>query len=143
MFKKLNLQFILSYFGLLPFFFIILNKYFFFQINEEIILNFSIYYALFIFIFIGSINWNLENKPNNIIIFYGFLPSLISVVLLILNLYEFNPKILIFSLVCLFIIQLISDYMLLYSKVKNKHSFYYLRLPLTLIIISLLYIIIN
>ena len=58
--KNLNLQYLLSYFGLIPYFFIIIDKYFFFQIKEEIIKDFLIYYTLLILVFIGSINWNLK-----------------------------------------------------------------------------------
>tara|TARA_B100001029_G_C14952077_1_gene389395 strand:+ start:47 stop:478 length:432 start_codon:yes stop_codon:yes gene_type:complete len=142
MFQKLNLQYFLSYFGIFPLFFIILDKYFFFQINEEIILDFSIYYSLLIFVFIGSINWNLEIKPNNYIVIYGFLPSLLSVIILFMNLYNFNSVVLVLLLIFFLLTQLFLDYVLIYSNNVNKYSFYYLRTPLTLIITIFLGIII-
>ncbi len=134
MLKKFNFQYLLSYLGLFPFFFIIIDKYFFKQIKEEIVINFIIYYCIMIFVFIGSTNWNLEAKIKNHIIFYGFLPSLLSVIIITLNLYSFSYLVLILSLVCLMTAQLIIDYFLIYAYQENKIVFYRLRLPLTLII---------
>ena len=62
MLQKLNLQFIFSYLGLIPYLIIIINKYFLFQINSELTTHFSIYYTIIIIVFIGSINWNLDKK---------------------------------------------------------------------------------
>ena len=87
MFYKLNLQYIISYLGLIPYFLILLDKYLFLQIEEEIVVNFIIYYTLIIIVFIGSINWNLEKNIPNHLIFYGFLPSFFAVIIIILNLY--------------------------------------------------------
>ena len=99
MIKKIDLQYLLSYLGLIPFILIILDKYFFSQLKEEIIINFLIYYTLLIIVFIGSINWSFENKVKNLIIIYGFLPSFFSTFIIILNLYKFNSYILIFLII--------------------------------------------
>ena len=138
MFQKLDLQYILSYFGLIPYLYILIDKYFFFQIKEEIIINFIIYYSLFILIFIGSINWNLENKVKDHIVIYGFSPSLFAVIITTLNLYKFNSLYIVLSLVIFLVFQLLFDYILIYSKKTNKNPFYLLRLPLTFIIITIL-----
>ncbi len=141
--KKLDFQYLLSYFGILPFIFIILDKYLFFQVKEEISINFLIYYSLFILVFVGSINWNLEIKIQNHIAIYGFLPSLFAVLILILNLYNFNVTFLIILIIFLFFTQLIFDYIIIYSNKINKNSYFLLRIPLTLSIIICLIVIIN
>ncbi len=142
MYLKLNSQYFFSYFGLAPFFIIIIDKYLFFKIEEEIIINFLIYYTLLIFVFIGSINWNFESRIKNYIVMYGFLPSLFSTIIILLNLYNFNKFYLFLLIATLLLIQLLVDYLLIYSYKRNKNIFYYLRLPLTLSIIFLQIIII-
>ncbi len=142
-FYKINLQYLFSYLGLIPYFIIFVDKYFFLQFVEEIILNFSIYYTLIILVFIGSINWNLEKKIQNHLIVYGFLPSIFSVIIIILNLYGYNTKVLIVILIIFLVIQLIFDYFLIFSNFINKNAFYFLRLPLTLLISLSLIILIS
>lgn len=138
MIKKIDPQYLLSYFGLIPFLLIILDKYFFFQLKEEIINNFIIYYSLLILVFIGAINWNFESKVKNYIVIYGFFPSLFSTLIIILNLYKFNSSFLIILIVIFLFIQLFSDYMLLYLNNRNKNVFYFLRFPLSVIIIFII-----
>ena len=138
---RLNIQYLLSYLGLIPFFFIILNKYFFFLINEDIFNHFIIYYTIIIIVFIGAINWNLEEKIKIYIAIYGFIPSLFSIIIILLNLYEFNFHVLVAILVLFLVKQLFFDYILVYSKKINKKAYYFLRFPLTIIIITSLLII--
>ncbi len=141
MFPKLNLQYLISYLGLAPFIFIILNKYYFFQINYEVSQSFTIYYCIIILVFIGAINWNLHEKINNFLVIYGFIPSFFSLFIIILNLYNFKFDILILTIVLFLYVQLICDYFFLYLKKKNKYPLIFLRLPLTIMItISLLII---
>ncbi len=134
MYKKLNLQYLFSYLGLIPYFIILIDKYFFTQIKEQITIDFIIYYTVIIFVFIGSTNWNFKNKPSNLEIIYGFLPSSIGTIIIILNLYLYNNLIIEGLVIAFIILQLILDYIFLYSKNSNKRPFYFLRLPLTLII---------
>ena len=141
MFPKLNLQYLISYLGLAPFIFIILNKYYFFKINYEVSQSFTIYYCIIILVFIGAINWNLHEKVNNFLVIYGFIPSFFSLFIIILNLYNFKFDILILTIVLFLYVQLICDYFFLYLKKKNKYPLIFLRLPLTIMItISLLII---
>ena len=142
-FYKINLQYLFSYLGLIPYFIILVDKYFFLQFVEEIILNFSIYYTLIILVFIGSINWDLQKKIQNHLIVYGFLPSIFSVIIIILNLYGYNTKLLIVILIIFLVIKLIFDYFLIFSNFINKNAFYFLRLPLTLLISLSLIILIS
>ena len=137
MFKKINLQFVLSYLGLFPFLIILLNNFFFNILNINIVKDFSIFYSIIIFVFIGAINWNLKKNVPIIIVLIGFMPSLFSVLILImfLNSYE-----VINYLIFLFIIQLIVD-SFIYREKNYRFIFFQLRIPLTLtIIISLIFI---
>ena len=140
---KINLQYIISFFGIIPYIFVLFDKYLFFQIEKEIILNFILYYTLIICVFIGSINSDLQKKIQNHLIVYGFLPSIFSVIIIILNLYGYNTKVLIVILIIFLVIQLIFDYFLIFSNFINKNAFYFLRLPLTLLISLSLIILIS
>jgi len=141
MIKKINFQFLFSYFGLIPYVIVFLDKYYFFIIKEEVFLNFVIYYSLIIIVFIGSINWNLKNNPPTHIVVYGFLPSLFSVLIIILNLYNFNTLIIFILITLLLFTQLFFDYIILFSNEINKKAFFFLRLPLTILIIVFLLLI--
>ena len=143
MLQKLNLQFIFSYLGLIPYLIIIINKYFLFQINSELTTHFSIYYTIIIKVFIGSINWNLDKKLDKIIVIYGLLPSLYSIFIIILNLINYDFKIIIVLLVIFLILQLLFDYKFIYSKKQNKTAYYFVRLPLTFFISVFLLIFIS
>ena len=143
MIKKLNFQYVLSYLGLIPFFILIFDKYFLYKIKEEIVISFLIYYILIIFVFVGSINWNLKVKLKLHIIIYGFLPSLFTTIIIAVNFYYFNQLFILLAIILLILIQLLADYLIIYMDDINKHSFFYLRLPLTLIIILCSLIIIS
>ena len=137
MFKKINLQFVFSYLGLLPFLIILLDNFFFKILNTNIVKDFLIFYSIIIFVFIGAINWNLKKNVPIIIVLIGFMPSLFSVLILImfLNSYE-----VINYLIFLFIIQLIVD-SFIYREKNYRFIFFQLRIPLTLIIVlSLIFI---
>ena len=137
-----NLQYIISYFGLIPYIYLLIDKYLFLNIEAEILYNFILYYTLIISVFIGSINWNFQKKvPNNLII-YGFIPTAYSLILIILNLYSYNIKILFLLSIILLISQLFFDFILIFANLKNKKVFYFLRLPLTILISITLIIII-
>ena len=135
------MQYIISYLGLIPYIYLLIDKYIFLRIEEEILLNFILYYTLIISIFIGSINWNLQKKIPNHLIIYGFIPTVYSLILIILNLYSYNIKILFLLSIILLIAQLFFDFILIFANLRNKKVFYFLRLPLT-ILISLILIII-
>ena len=143
MFKKINIQFLISYFGLIPYAIVFLDKYYFLKIEEEILLNFITYYSLIIIVFIGSINWNLKNNPPTHIVVYGFLPSLFSVIIIILNLYNINILIIFILIILLLLTQLFFDYIIIFSNELNKSAFYFLRLPLTILIAIFLLLILS
>ena len=131
MFKKINFQFVLSYLGLLPFLVILLDNFFFKTLDFNIVKDFLIFYSIIIFVFIGAVNWNLKKNIPLIIVFFGFMPSFASILIIImfLNSYE-----VINYLIVLFIIQLIGDGFL-YKDKLNRFIFIKLRVPLTLIVL--------
>ena len=137
MFKKINFQFLLSYFGLFPFLIILLDRFFFKFFNHNIVNEFVIFYSIIIFVFIGAINWNLKKNVPIIIVLIGFIPSFFSVLILImfLNSYE-----VINYLIFLFIIQLIVD-SFIYREKNYRFIFFQLRIPLTITILVCLILI--
>ena len=141
MLKKINIQFLISYFGLIPYVLTFLDKYYFLIVEEEYLLSFITYYSLIIIVFIGSINWNLKNNPPTHIVIYGFLPSLFSVMIIILSLLNINILIIFILMTLLLLTQLFFDYIILFANEINKNAFYFLRLPLTVLIIIFLFLI--
>ena len=137
MFKKINFQFVLSYLGLFPFLVILLDYFFFKIINSNIVKDFFIFYSLIIFVFIGAVNWNLKKNISLIVVFIGFMPSLASVLIIVMFLYSYDV---INYLIILFIVQLILDNFI-YREKNDRSIFYKLRLPLTIIIIICLILI--
>ena len=137
MFKKINLQFVLSYLGLFPFLIILFDKFFFKLLNFNIVNDFSIFYSIIIFVFIGAINWNLKKNISILTILIGFMPSLASVLIILMFLYSYEV---INYLIILFIIQLILDNFI-YTEQNSRYVFYQLRIPLTFIVILYLILI--
>ena len=137
MFKKINLQFLLSYLGLFPFLVILFDKFFFKLLDYNIVNDFSIFYSIIIFVFIGAINWNLKKNISILIVLVGFVPSLVSVLIILMFLYSYEV---INYLIILFIIQLILDNFI-YIEQNSRYVFYQLRIPLTFIVILYLILI--
>jgi len=131
MFKKINLQFVLSYLGLFPFLVILFDKFFFKLLYFNIVNDFSIFYSIIIFVFIGAINWNLKKNISILTVLIGFLPSIASVLIIIMFLYSYKV---INYLIILFIIQLMLDNFI-YIEKNSRAVFYQLRIPLTLSVI--------
>ncbi len=142
MFSKLNFQYLISYLGLIPFILIIFNKYFILQVNEEKSQDFTIYYTLLIFVFIGAINWNLKERINNLTVIYGFIPSFLSAIIIIFNLLNYSIIVIFSILILLICFQLVLDYFFVYLNTADKKPFYLLRLPLSILISLSLFIII-
>ena len=136
------MQYIISYLGIIPYIYLLIDKYIFLKIEEEILFNFILSYTLIISVFIGSINWNLQKKVPNHLIIYGFIPTVYSLIIIILNLYSYNIKILFLLSIILLIAQLFFDFILIFANLRNKKVFYFLRLPLTILISIILMIII-
>ena len=137
MFKRINLQFVISYTGLLPFLIILIDKFFFKFFDINIINDFLIFYSIIICVFIGALNWNLKKNVSMRSVFLGFMPSFVSMFIIIMFLYSYKV---ISFIVILFIVQLILDNFN-YKEKKDRVIFYKLRIPLTLTILFCLIVI--
>ena len=131
MIKNINLQFLISYLGIVPFLIAIADKFFFHYMNTSIVDDFIIIYSLIIFVFIGAINWDLKKRMPVKLVIIGFLPSLISVILLCMHLmlYEVSLIVIIFIILQF----LIDNY--LYKERFEREVYFKLRLPLTICIV--------
>ncbi len=126
----MNIKYVISYLGLAPFLYLILDGYFFGYLDIIFIMNISIYMACIIFTFIGAYNWDFK-KDNFILELYGFLPSLFSMIILILNLVGFDKIILLNCLVLAFLTQLIIDLYITLKEVFPMRYYIRLRIPIT------------
>ena len=126
----MNIKYIISYLGLVPFFLLAIDGYFLEILDKSFIINLSIMMACIIFTFIGAYNWDF-NKDNTFLEIYGFIPSLLSMIILLLSIFKFNQESLIALLIIFLVIQLIIDF---YRTLKLNFPFEYfmkLRLPVT------------
>ena len=137
MFKKINFQFVLSYLGIFPFLVILLDYFFYKFIDSNIVKDFLIFYSIIIFVFVGAVNWNLKKNISLIILLIGFMPSLASVLIIVMFLYSYDV---INYLIILFIVQLILDNFI-YREKNDRSIFYKLRIPLTMTILVCLMLI--
>ena len=124
MFNRINLQFLISYSGLIPFVVLLFDKFFLFQLEPKIIKDFVIFYSLIIFVFIGAINWDLKNPISIKLIIIGFMPSLLSIIIVFLFLYYY--EVILFIIIC-FLMQLVFDNYIYKERFITKlelHSLY-------------------
>ena len=138
MLTNLNYQKLFSYFGIIPYIIIILDRFFLHQFTSNILLDFSILYSLIIFVFIGAMNWNLKKKLDKTLILLGIMPSLCSVLVILLYLNNYSV---ISLIIILLSFQLFFDYKFIYKEKKLKNIFFGTRMPLTLAIVLVLFII--
>ena len=134
--NNIKLQSYIAYIGLIPALTVIFDLYFIGTLNEEIIRNFMIYYTIIIFTFIGAMIWDINVNGSMLITLYGTIPSLISFVLIVMNLIGFNYIIIVQILIASLLLQLLFDsFVYLKSNVAGLRDFYYfVRFPVTLIL---------
>ncbi len=134
--NNIKLQSYIAYIGLIPALTVIFDLHFIGTLNEEIIRNFMIYYTIIIFTFIGAMIWDINVNGSMLITLYGTIPSLISFVLIVMNLIGFNYITIIQILITSLLLQLFFDsFVYLKSNVAGLRDFYYfVRLPVTLIL---------
>ncbi len=126
----MNVKYLVSYAGLVPFFYLLLDGYFFEYLETNFILDISILMACIIFTFIGAYNWDFK-KDNMLLELYGFLPSLISMVILLLNLVSFDKIDLINILILFFLVQLFIDLFFSLRDIFPMRYYIRLRIPVT------------
>ena len=132
--KKINLKILISYLGIIPFLFMIFDYKILNFFSLQILNDFIAFYSLIIFSFIGALHWNYKYQSNSIIVLYGFLPSLISTILIFFILLGFDETIIFILILILLIIQLILDFLIYRSEDIFNTFFYSVRLPITIII---------
>jgi len=137
MIKNINLQFLISYLGIVPFLIAIADKFFFQYFNTNIVDDFIIIYSLIIFVFIGATNWDLKKIMPVKLVILGFLPSLIAVILLFMHLMLYEVNLIVITFI---ILQLLIDNFI-YKEKFEKEIYFKLRLPLTILIVLSLLII--
>ena len=135
-------EIIISYFGILPFFFIIIDLNLFSLFLPSLLKDFLIFYSLIIFSFIGAMRWEFSYIDQRIIVLYGFSPSLISTVLIIFNLLEVNQRFILLIISFLFILQLAIDFIICKFYKKEDSFFNFVRIPCTFcILLTIIYVI--
>ena len=131
MFNRINFQFLISYLGVVPFLIILFDKFFLFQLESNITKDFIIFYSLIIFVFIGALHWDFKNKLSPKLILLGFIPSLLTVFIILLFLYSYEV---LFLIIIFYLIQLIAD-KFIYKEKTERIAYYKIRVPLTLLIV--------
>ena len=126
------LQFTISYLGLMPYIYLLSDLYFFRFINPDIIINMIIFNTIIIYTFIGAIHWQwLQKDGSTIYTIHGFIPSLVSFIITILTLLEFQKDSLLIYLIIFLLIQLMLDFICYLNSKLDYKVMYYLRVPIT------------
>ena len=126
----MNVKYFVSYLGLLPFLCLIIDGYYLEILDVNFIWDLSLLMSCIIFTFIGAYNWNFViDRPW--LEFYGFLPSLISMIILTLSLLGISKIILLMVVIVFLITQLIFDLILSLNDIFPMRYFMTLRIPVT------------
>ena len=126
----MNVKYLVSYLGLLPFLCLIIDGYYFEILDVNFIWALSMLMGCIIFTFIGAYNWNFViDRPW--LEFYGFLPSLISMIILTLSLLGISKIILLTVVIVFLVTQLIFDLILSLNDIFPIRYFVTLRIPVT------------
>ena len=127
----MNVKYLVSYLGLIPFLYLIIDGYFLGILEINFIWNLSLLMSCIIFTFIGAYNWNFKiDFPW--LEFYGFLPSFISMVILALSLLGISKIILLMVVIVSLLTQLFFDLLLSLRDIFPMRYFLTLRIPVTI-----------
>ena len=126
----MNVKYLVSYLGLLPFLCLIIDGYYLEILDVNFIWDLSLLMSCIIFTFIGAYNWNFViDRPW--LEFYGFMPSLISMIILTLSLLGISKIILLMVVIVFLVTQLIFDLILSLNDIFPIRYFVTLRIPVT------------
>ena len=126
----MNVKYLVSYLGLLPFLCLIIDGYYLELLDVDFIWDLSLLMSCIIFTFIGAYNWNFViDRPW--LEFYGFLPSLISMIILTLSLLGISKIILLMVVIVFLVTQLFFDLILSLKDIFPMRYFMTLRIPVT------------
>ena len=141
--NNFELKYIISYLGGFPFLLIFLDINAFNIFSYSFLKDLTIFYSLVIFSFIGSMRWSFRRNTSFFETLYGFLPSLICLILIFLNLLNYNKNLILLFIIIFLLFQLIGDYLFSIYAPFQKNFFFIVRLPLTsIIVINISYLII-
>lgn len=136
----MNIKYIVSYLGLLPFIFLSVDGYFIALLEVQLIQNLAIIMSCIIFTFIGAYNWNFK-VDFNLLEFYGFIPSLLSMIILTVNIFDSSKYYLFNAMILFLFIQLLIDIFLSLKDIFPMKYLITLRVPVTLILTANLFVI--
>ena len=126
----MNVKYLVSYLGLLPFVCLIIDGYYLEILDVNFIWDLSLLMSCIIFTFIGAYNWNFViDRPW--LEFYGFMPSLISMVILTLSLLGISKIVLLMVVIVFLVTQLFFDLILSLKDIFPMRYFMTLRIPVT------------
>ena len=126
----MNVKYLVSYLGLLPFLCLIIDGYYLELLDVNFIWDLSLLMSCIIFTFIGAYNWNFViDRPW--LEFYGFMPSLISMVILTLSLLGISKIVLLIVVIVFLVTQLFFDLILSLKDIFPMRYFMTLRIPVT------------
>ena len=134
---NLIFQAFIAYLGLVPPFYAIIDLFFIEDIRVSMILDFMILYTLIIFTFVGAINWKITKDGSILMTIYGAIPSLLSFLIILAVLNDFEYLLISSSLIAFLFVQLLFDYIIYLQKLRPAFFIYSIRLPVT-ILLSLL-----
>ena len=126
----MNVKYFVSYLGLIPFLYLIIDGYYLEILEISFIWDLSLLMSCIIFTFIGAYNWNFK-IDHPWLEFYGFLPSFISMVILTLSLLGISKIILLLIVVLFLLAQLFFDLLLSLKDIFPMRYFLTLRIPVT------------
>lgn len=136
----MNIKYIVSYLGLIPFIFLSIDGYFIALLEVQLIQNLAIIMSCIIFTFIGAYNWNFK-VDFNLLEFYGFIPSLLSMIILTVNIFDSSKYYLFNAMILFLFIQLLIDIFLSLKDIFPMKYLITLRVPVTLILTANLFVI--
>ena len=126
------LQFTISYFGLVPYIYLLADLYLFRSIEPNIILNIMIFNTIIIYTFIGAIHWQWQYKKSTVLYtIHSFIPSLVSFIITIITVLEFTKEYIFIYLAIFLIIQFLLDFRCYKDDKIDYKVIYYLRMPIT------------
>ena len=135
------LQFTISYFGLVPYTYLLADLYLFRSIEPNIILNIIIFNTIIIYTFIGAIHWQWQHKKSTVLYtIHSFIPSLVSFIITIITLLEFTKEYIFIYLAIFLIIQFLLDFRCYKDDKIDYKVIYYLRMPITSLLCIILMI---
>ena len=134
---NLIFQAVIAYLGLIPPLYAVIDLFFLEDIRVSMILDFMILYTLIIFTFVGAINWKITKDGSILMTIYGAIPSLLSFLIILAVLNDFEYLLISNILISFLFIQLLFDYIIYFQKLRPAFFIYSIRLPVT-ILLSLL-----